>query len=157
MSPAYACLSGSVRLHQEAHAGAGSLSMGAHKAPTGRHVKCNVRGAACCDWYGLLYRYVDSVLAGTLAMLTMALQYVLQSPQLEAAIHLSSSSPATTTVPRPFSGSISGTDKATNNTSRGFSIKQLKFDQQGQKLIESRVNRQMTPEEQKMLLRPGVK
>lgn len=45
----------------------------------------------------------------------------------------------------------------TGNTSRGFSIKQLTFDQQGQKLQVSRVNRQMTAEEQQMMLRPGVR
>jgi hypothetical protein len=54
-------------------------------------------------------------------------------------------------------GSLSGASQPTGNTSRGFSIKQLTFDQQGQKLKVSRVNRQMTAEEQQMMLRPGVR
>jgi hypothetical protein len=40
--------------------------------------------------------------------------------------------------------------------SRGFSIKLLKFDQQG-KLTLSRVNRQLTQEELEQLVNPGVK
>jgi hypothetical protein len=40
--------------------------------------------------------------------------------------------------------------------SRGFSIKLLKFDQQG-KLTLSRVNRQLTQEELELLVNPGVK
>jgi hypothetical protein len=42
-------------------------------------------------------------------------------------------------------------------TSRGFSIKQLTFDGSSGKLVESRVNRQMTAEEQQTLLTPGTK
>lgn len=40
--------------------------------------------------------------------------------------------------------------------SRGFSIKQLKFNSQG-KLVLSRVNRQMTQDEQDRLVNPGVR
>jgi hypothetical protein len=40
--------------------------------------------------------------------------------------------------------------------SRGFSIKLLEFDQQG-KLKLSRVNRQMTQDEQQQLVNPGIK
>ncbi|WIA21418.1 hypothetical protein OEZ85_000632 [Tetradesmus obliquus] len=43
------------------------------------------------------------------------------------------------------------------NTSRGFSIKQLTFHPRSGKLTESRVNRQMTAEEQQELLAPGAK
>lgn len=42
------------------------------------------------------------------------------------------------------------------SVSRGFSIKLLKFDDQG-KLKLSRVNRQMTQQEQQQLVNPGVK
>jgi hypothetical protein len=40
--------------------------------------------------------------------------------------------------------------------SRGFSIKQLKFNNQS-KLVLRRVNRQMTQDEQSMLVNPGVR
>jgi hypothetical protein len=43
------------------------------------------------------------------------------------------------------------------SVSRGFSIKQLTFDLSSGKLTESRVNRQMTAEEQQTLVTPGVK
>jgi hypothetical protein len=42
------------------------------------------------------------------------------------------------------------------STSRGFSIKLLKFDEAG-KLVLSRVNRQMTQDEQQAFVNPGVK
>jgi hypothetical protein len=42
-------------------------------------------------------------------------------------------------------------------TSRGFSIKQLTFEPNSGKLVESRVNRQMTAEEQQEMLQPGTK
>jgi hypothetical protein len=42
-------------------------------------------------------------------------------------------------------------------TSRGYSIKQLTFHPRSGKLIESRVNRQMTAEELQELLTPGTK
>eukprot|EP00775_Hariotina_reticulata_P007414 gene7414-7623_t len=45
----------------------------------------------------------------------------------------------------------------TASVSRGFSIKQLTFDPSSGKLKESRVNRQMTTEEQQALVNPGVK
>jgi len=43
-----------------------------------------------------------------------------------------------------------------DRVSRGFSIKQLKFNKQG-KLTLSRVNRQMTQDEQEMFVNPGVR
>lgn len=45
---------------------------------------------------------------------------------------------------------------ASQRVSRGFSIKQLKFNKQGE-LTLSRVNRQMTQDEQEQLVNPGVR
>eukprot|EP00879_Flechtneria_rotunda_P002560 GHRR01002759.1.p1 GENE.GHRR01002759.1~~GHRR01002759.1.p1 ORF type:complete len:340 (+),score=136.86 GHRR01002759.1:341-1360(+) len=54
-------------------------------------------------------------------------------------------------------GSLQGMEKPTNRTSKGFSIKQLKFDPNSNKLVLSRVNRQMTQEEREVLVNPGSK
>lgn len=54
-------------------------------------------------------------------------------------------------------GTLTGSDEPSGATSRGFSIKQFTFDSHGNKVKVSRVNRQMTAEEQQTLVRPGVK